>query len=269
MAKKPNLVEAGSTIFVQACARMMGAAWVSRQMIETSTAPLSGISGIAYSMRYTIASDIGMAFELAIKSLAQGLSSHPDGQSQVLNSHELLSVLWDGIPKDLRDEIDRDAEDGVCGTYGEQHSGQVLSFADYLKKHSDFLDRTVENRYAIQGETQWKSDHRFLQGNMLLSGILGHAFSDSHGGRACGDGIGVLMVYWWAIMQKACSLRWEDWRCDADEELAADREEAWNLVNRAIGQMFGQIAIMTREELREKKRSDNLNRPVSAVPSHF
>ena len=54
-------------------------------------------------------------------------------------------------------------------------------------------------------------------------------------------------------MQKACGLRWEDSRCEADEELAADRDEAWKLVNRAIGQMFGQIGIMTREELRNSK----------------
>ena len=227
-------------------------------MVETSTAPLSGISGIAYSMRYSIASDIGMSFELAIKSAAQGLSPQPDGQPQVLNSHELLSVLWDGIPKDARDEIDSNAEDGVCGTYGEKHSGKVLPFPNYLAKHSDFLDRTVENRYAIRGETQWKSDHRFIQGNIWV-GLVGHVFEDRHEGKACVDGIGVLMAYWWAIMKKACGLRWEDSRCEADEELAADRDEAWNLVNRAIGQMFGQIGIMTREELRAK-RLTNQNR---------
>lgn len=72
MANKPKLVEAGCTIFVQACARMMSAAWIRRQMVETSTASSSGISGIAYSMRYSFASDIGMSFELATKSLAQG-----------------------------------------------------------------------------------------------------------------------------------------------------------------------------------------------------
>lgn len=252
MASKPKLVEAGSTIFVQACARMMCAAWIRRQMVETSTTPASGISGIAYSMRYSIASDIGMSFELAIKSLAQGLSPHPDGQPQVLNSHELLSVLWKGIPEDVRNEIDRNSEDGVCGRYGEKHSGKVLPFGHYIAKHCDFLNRTVENRYAIRGETQWKSDHRFIQGH-TWSGRLGPVLGDSFEGKACVDGIGVLMAYWWAIMKKACELRWEDSRCEADEELAADRDEAWNLVNRAIGQMFGQIGIMTRDELSEKR----------------
>ena len=51
--------------------------------------------------------------------------------------------------------------------------------------------------------------------------------------------MGVLMAYWWAIMKKARDLRWENSRCEADKELAAQRDEAWNLVNRAIGQMFG------------------------------
>ena len=252
MARKPKPVEAGSTIFVQACARMMGAAWIRRQMIETSTAPLSGISGIAYAMRYTFASDIGMSFELALKSVAQGLSLHPDGQPQVLDSHKLLADLWGDIREDVRDEIDSDAEDGVCATYGEEYSGKVLPFADYLAKHGDFLDRTVGNRYAIPGKTQWKSDNRFIRGS-VWSGLFGHVSRDSHEGKECVDGIGVLMAYWWAIMQKACGLRWEDSRCEADKELAADRDEAWDLVNRAIGQMFGRIRIMTREELQEKR----------------
>ena len=61
----PREVEAGQTIFVQACARMMSAAWIKRQMAETSTAPRANLSGIAYSMRFTIASDMGMAFDWA------------------------------------------------------------------------------------------------------------------------------------------------------------------------------------------------------------
>ena len=68
-------------------------------MVETSTAPSSGISGIAYAMRYSIASDIGMSFELAIKSVAQGLSPQPDGQPQVLNRGIISNVThapWNG-----------------------------------------------------------------------------------------------------------------------------------------------------------------------------
>lgn len=86
----------------------------------------------------------------------------------------------------------------------------------------------------------------------MWSGLLGHVAGDSHEGKKCVDGIGVLMAYWWAIMKKARDLRWEDSQCEADEELAADRDEAWNLVNRSIGEMFGQIGILTQEKLREK-----------------
>ena len=69
-----------------------------------------------------------------------------------------------------------------------------------------------------------------------------------------------------AIIKKACGLRWEDSRCEADEELVADRDEAWNLVNRAIGQMFGQIGIMTREGLQEKKSLKTRTRKLETDP---
>ena len=59
----------GSTALVQSCARMMSAAWLTREITETSTAPPKGISGIAYALRHTIASDLGMGFELALKAL--------------------------------------------------------------------------------------------------------------------------------------------------------------------------------------------------------
>ena len=35
--------------------------------------------------------------------------------------------------------------------------------------------------------------------------------------------------------------------------LAADRDEAWDLVEKAIGQMFGNLKIMTQKELQEKR----------------
>ena len=66
------------------------------------------------------------------------------------------------------------------------------------------------------------------------------------------DGAGVLMSYWWAIMKKAGELRWEEERCEADETLAADRDDAWNLVDRAVNQMLGNLKIMTREERQEE-----------------
>ncbi|MCY4014268.1 MAG: hypothetical protein OXG82_16315 [Gammaproteobacteria bacterium] len=76
--------------------------------------------------------------------------------------------------------------------------------------------------------------------------------------------MGVLMGYWWAIMRKAWGLRWEDARCEADEELAAQRDEAWNLVERAVEQMFGGIKIMTHEELRQRKRVEGRNRETES-----
>ena len=122
----PKLVETGSTIFVQSCARMMSAAWIMRQMDETSTAPLMDISGIAYSMRLTVASDISMAFELGLKSIAQGLSPNPDGLPQVSNSHELSAVVWQSLPAHVMHEIDAEAEAAVCRRYGTGQKGRFF-----------------------------------------------------------------------------------------------------------------------------------------------
>ena len=252
----PRQVETGQTIFVQACARMMSAAWIQRQMEETSTALGMEISGIAYSMRFTIASDVGMAFELGLKSVAQGLSPNPDGQPQVLNSHELNSVLWRNIPSPVRQEIDDDAEAHVCRRFGRANAGKVLPFAQYLGKHSDFLDRTVGNRYALAGSSQWKSDHNFILGARWLPGLV---FSGTYDETACVDGLGVLLAYWRAIMSKACELRWEDHRCEADRRLAADRDEAWGLVDRAVSQMWGHIKFLSPEELRGKRQGGRAN----------
>ena len=236
--KKPKLVEIGSTAFVQACARMMSATWIRRQIAEVSTAPPMGISGIAYSMRFTVASDLGMAFELAVKSLTQGLSSKKDGEPQVFDSHDLLTDLWGEIPECVRLEIDQDAEDVVCETYGDDNAGKVLTFAEYLDKHKEFLNRTVGNRYAIAGMAQWKSDHSFIVGSRWFS-----ISKETYNGRSCVDGIGVLVAYWRAIMKHARDLRWNDSHCGKDKRFAAERDEAWNLVERAAGQAIGRCRI--------------------------
>ena len=249
----PKQVNAGQTIFVQACARMMSAAWIRVQMEETSTAPRADISRIAYSMRFTIASDIGMAFELGLKSVAQGLSRNRDGEPQVVNSHDLRSVLWQTIPPDVRLEIEGDGEEALCRAFGAGNAGKLLPFEKYVEKHTDFLDGTVDNRYAIPGNSQWKSDHRLILGARWL---LGFVFSETYEGKACVDGLGVLLAYWWAIMKKAHGLRWPDAVCEADKELAADRDEAWALVDRAAGQMFGDVRVLSHEELQEKARKD-------------
>ncbi len=62
----------------------------------------------------------------------------------------------------------RDAEFAVCGRYGNDHTGKVLPFAEFLEKHAESLNRTVDNLYALPGKTKWKSEHRFE---------LGHWFS--------------------------------------------------------------------------------------------
>ena len=247
----PKLAEAGSFIFVQSCARMMGAAWIIRQIEEASTAPGMSISGIASAMSSTVASDIGMAFELAVKAVAQGLSDAPDGEPQVLSSHELSRHLWPSLPASIQQEINDLAQRGVSNQYGTEHEGMVLSFEEYLEKHKDFLDRTVSNRYDLPGEEQWKSNHRFIIRPLFRHGVA----IESHNGEEWVDGRGVLITYWWAIMKTACGLRWEDARCKANEDLAADRDEAWGLVIRAISQMLGPIRVMTQEELREKQLS--------------
>ena len=145
-------VPIGSTVFVQACARMMSAAWIERQMLETSTAPGMSTSGVAYALRHIIASDIGMAFELALKSLVQGLSPNKDGYPQVLKGHDLMSEGWLDIPPQIQNEIENDVERMVCYRYGAEMKGKVLPFTKYLEKHKDFLNETVENRYALESD---------------------------------------------------------------------------------------------------------------------
>ena len=233
---EPKVVKTGSTIFVQACAQMMGAAWIRKQIKDTSTAPGLDLSGIAYAMRYTVASNVGMAFELALKSVAQGLSSKKDGEPQVLKTHDLHSHLWKAIPCEIRAQIDLKAKSAVRRNFGDDHAGKVLPFAEYLEKHAEFLNRIVENRYALPGEAQWKSDHRFVR-NLWFP-----IANESYNGKRCVDGIGVLLAYWCAIMKSAWHLRWEEERCEADEALAADREEAGDLVARAAEQMLGNLA---------------------------
>ena len=176
-----KLVKIGNLVFVQACAKMMSAAWIRRQIVETSTAPPMNVSGIAYELRHTVAADIGMGFELALKSLSQGLSDNEDGNPQVLKSHD-LTVLWMHISDDTRFEIDKDASSKVCEKFGSDSAGKVLPFAEYLKKHHEFLGRTVDNRYGIEGDNRWMSDHRFA---------MAKPFPVTHGtykDRVCADG---------------------------------------------------------------------------------
>ncbi|MCY4514959.1 MAG: hypothetical protein OXC69_07480 [Candidatus Tectomicrobia bacterium] len=238
----------GSTVFVQACARLMSAAWIDRQMLETSTAPGMNTSGVAYALRFTIASDIGMAFELALKSLVQGLSPNNDGDPQVLKGHDLRSEGWHDIPPGIQDEIDNEVEQLVCCRYGAEMKGKVLPFAQYLEKHNDFLNETVNNRYALERGGTWKSEVLFVNKNVGIEFAL-----ETYDGQSCGDGIGVLTAYWYAIMSKALGVRWPDAECSVKEELCAERDEARALMGRAAHQMTGPLSIMSREELADKR----------------
>ena len=134
---------------------MMSAAWIERQIHEASVLPLMDISGVAYQMRYTCASDLGMGFELALKALLRA-SGGADGK--VLGSHDLLCV-WREVDCSVRLDIDGDAEDIVCRHYGSELEGRVLPFEEYVGDvHSDFLNRVVKNRYGLEGDRPGMSE---------------------------------------------------------------------------------------------------------------
>ena len=243
-------VAIGSTVFVQACAKMMSAAWIERQMLETSTAPGMSTSGVAYALRHTIASDIGMAFELALKSLAQGLSPNKDGEPQVPHGHNLPDI-WLVLPRHVRDEIDRNVEQLAYRKYDVHGDlqGKILPFAKYLEKHKEFLNKTVDNRYALERGETWMSEVLFVDridgGQVSLD-----TFMD---GKQNADGIGVLTAYWYAIMTKALALRWPKKLCDSDEGFRTERDEARALMDRAAHQMTGRLGIMTEQELTDQR----------------
>lgn len=227
MAKKgKNEPSVGSTALVQSCARMMSAAWVTREITETSTAPPKSISGIAYALRYTIASDLGIGFELALKALIRNLPlSDP---VQIREDHNLRSA-WSLIPCDIRDEIDAAVERHMCLHFGSEMKGRVLPFAKYLRKHNGFLNETVRNRYALgEAEGAWRSAEMLTAWRAVGSSIT---CSDPYQGRDWADGIGTLASYWYVIMRKVLDTQWPE-PCD-------DKEEALDLAVRAANQLLG------------------------------
>ncbi|MYD98699.1 MAG: hypothetical protein F4X98_15125 [Gammaproteobacteria bacterium] len=216
----------GSTALVQSCARMMSAAWLTREITETSTAPPKSISGTAYALRYTIASDMGMGFELALKALIQNLPlSHP---VQVPEDHN-LRLSWSRVPCDVRDEIDAAVERYMCSQFGRELKGRVLPFAKYLRKHNGFLNETVRNRYALQEKKgAWRSAEMLTAWRAVGAWIT---CSDPYQGRDWADGIGTLASYWYVIMRKVLDTRWP--------EPCADKEQALDLAVRAANQLLG------------------------------
>ena len=216
----------GSTALVQSCARMMSAASLTREVTETSSAAPKSISRIAYALRYTIASDMGMGFELALKALIQSLSLSP--AIQIPEDHD-LKLIWSLIPGGIRDEIDAAAERHMCSHFGPEMKGRVLPFAKYLRKHHGFLNETVRNRYALR-ETKgaWRSAEMLTAWRAVGSWIT---CSDSYQGRDWADGIGTLASYWHVIMRKVLDTRWP--------EPCAEKEEALDLAVRAANQLLG------------------------------
>lgn len=201
----------------------MAAATSVRKLIhESSNAQPGAISGVAYELRHTFAADTGMAFELALKSVKQGLSPHEDGDPQVLNSHNLLHLWEEEIPQRVRSEVDHATRSAIRARYG--FGGRILSFSEYVTRHEEFLNRAVANRYAIPAERRWKSDLLFV-----VFGGLPVVDKDS-----AADGMGTLLEYWRAIMRQALALRWPDEACSRDPGLGVDRDDAWALVEWVI-----------------------------------
>lgn len=225
----------GETIFVQACAHLLSAAWIEKQMKETSTAPSPlAISGIAYSMRYTYASDIAMAFELALKTLMQGLVPSKAEETEIKSIHNLRCLWNDSILDNYREEIDEAVEKHICQIHGAGLVGKVLTFSEYLQKHENFFH--VEIRYANPEDEPWRSFHTFFSRFRRHVSIHNSAINGNV--REHVDGVIVLLSYWDVIMWNAWRRRWPDENCEAHEGLAKDRDEARVLMKVALNQFF-------------------------------
>ena len=252
-----KLASVGPTIFVQACARMMSAAWIERQMLETSTAGLMNLSGVAFALRHTIASEIALGYELALKSLVSSLGVHREGGTlKVRAGHDLLA-LWSDVPCDTRDEIETEVERLVRRKQlGD--GGDVLSFREYLDKHRDFINRAVDNRYAVERGETWMSELLFLD-------AAGTSLDRFYRDMPTVDGRDVLVAYWYVVMQKAHEHQWPVELCRDDQEKAAIAQEARVLMNRAAWQLAGRLTLMSDDELTRVRFKRWREREGSAV----
>ena len=216
----------GSTALVQSCARMMSAAWLTREITETSTAPPKDISGIAYALRHTIASDFGMGFELAVKALIWNLPSPPT--VRIPKDHDLKRV-WSLVPGRARIEIDAAVERHMRSQYGPELRGMVLPFAKYLRKHNGLLNETVRNRYALRHDKETQRSMELLIAWRALGTWV--TVLDAYEDRSWADGVGTLTSYWYVIVRKVLDTQWP--------EACPDREEALALAVRAANQLVG------------------------------
>ena len=231
---------------VQSCARIMSAAWIEQQLAETSTAPLTDVSGIALALRHTIASDLGMGFELAFKSLAQELPG-----SVVRSGHDLFES-WGQIPPNVQRQLDADVEQRVCLAFGNRLVGRVLSFEQYLHTHKVFLNRTVDNRYALEAD-----DTRLVYSESLFVGRAGRGLApiNKHVLDTLGyaDGIGALATYWRTIVEKVQQLRWPEGSHPDGCGTWPQRDEARSLIRRAADQLVGPLSVMSEDEMKNKR----------------
>lgn len=237
----------GSTALVQSCARMMSAASLTKEITETSTAPPKSISRVAYALRYTIESDLGMGFELALKALIETLSLSP--ATQMPEDHD-LKLIWSLIPGGIRDEIDAAAEGHMCSYFGPEMKGRVLPFAKYLRKHNGFLNETVRNRYALrESKGAWRSAEMLTAWRAVGSWIT---CSDPYQGRDWADGIGTLASYWYVIMRRVLGTHWP--------EPCAEKEEALDLAVRAANQLLGHRYLPRPQTVLGNSQGDRLVR---------
>ena len=250
MAKmNPHKPMIGSTALVQSCARMMSAAWVEQQLAETSTAPMTDVSGIAMALRYTIASDLGMGFELAFKSLVQELPN-----VEIRGGHD-LTKCWEHIPPAIQGELDTEVEQLVSLRFGGELLGKVLPFDDYLERHAAFINRTVDRRYALVKDEGDKSRSVYSEALFVARAGRGLAPINKDILNTLGyvDGIGALAMYWHTIMGKVLELRWPQESQTDGGGPWPEKDQARNLISRAADQLIGPLSVMSEEELKNKQ----------------
>lgn len=258
----------GDTALVQSCARMMSAAWIEQQLAETSTAPGTEISETALALRHTIASDLGMGFEIAFKSLMQELPS-----VDVQRGHNFIKCCWERIPPATQGELDAKVEQLISLRFGDHLRGKVWPFGQYLNHHDAFLNRTADRRYAlVKG-----MDDRTLSAysEVLFVGRAGRGLAPINKDvlitLGYADGIGALAMYWRTIMEKVQELRWPEGSHPDGGGPYPQRDEARNLILRTADQLIGPLRVMSDEELKKKRarQFEELHPEFRGMPSHL
>ena len=228
----------------------MSAAWVEQQLAETSTAPGTDISGIVIALRHTIASDLGMGFEIAFKSLMKELAG-----VDVRRGHDFIKRCWEHIPSAAQGELDARVEQLISLRFGNHLRGKVWSFGQYLSHHDAFLNRTADRRYALLEDDD---ETRTVYSEALFVGRAGRGLPpinrDILDTLGYADGIGALAMYWRTVMEKAQELRWPEESHPDGAGPWPQRDEAHNLICRAADQLVGPLSVMSDEEVKDKRQ---------------